>query len=278
MPALVQTAVKTLASLVYHVPMDHNTREIHWWIKYKIKNLFKYRTFDFFYKVELETITNCNRRCSYCPNSKTPKTPRLMEETIFKKAVADLADINYSGILAPHFYGEPLLDSRLPNLLSYAKQKLPNTSILLYTNGDYLSRELFLKLKDSGVNDFFVTEHENKPPKKFMEWHASASASDKKHIIFQKMNENSILSNRGGAAVVAHKKPFSKCSIPRNNLVINADGNVLLCCNDFFGKYVFGNIKEKPLIDIWHSEPYAKARNEINKGEFNLEICKKCRS
>ena len=35
-----------------------------------INNYIKYRQFDLFSIIEIETITACNKRCSYCPNSK----------------------------------------------------------------------------------------------------------------------------------------------------------------------------------------------------------------
>lgn len=270
--------LKKLIFSIYHVPFDHNFYEIFWYFKYKLKDLIKYKTFDFFYKVELETITICNRKCEYCPNFLYPKEKKLMNFNLFKKIIEDLVKINYSGIIAPHFYGEPLLDPRLSKLIRYIKKKLPKVCILIYTNGDYLDRNLFLKLSKNGVNKFFVTQHEDKPPKKFICWYKKASFLDKRKIIFQKINKNSILSNRGGLVKVKNKKQFKKCFMPKNNLVIDVDGNILLCCNDFFGRYKMGNIKEKSLIEIWNDARYRRLRKEISEGKFTLEICKKCSS
>lgn len=270
--------IKKLASLIYHVPFDHDLYEIYWYFKYKLKNLIKYRGFDFFYKVELETITVCNRRCKYCPNFLFPKEERLMDFNLFLKVIDDLVKINYSGIIAPHFYGEPLLDKRILEFSKYIKKKLPKAYILIYTNGDYLDKNLFTELVKSGVNKFFVTEHENKSPEKFMDWYKNAPFSNKRKIIFQKMDENSVLSNRGGLVRVKTKKKFKRCFMPQNNLVIDVDGNVLLCCNDFWGGYKFGNVKERSIIKIWKDEKYKKYRDEINRGKFSLQICKKCRS
>lgn len=270
--------IKNLILTVYHTPFNHIFYEVFWYFKYRLKNLIKYRTFDFFYKVELETITICNRKCEYCPNFFYPKEKKLMDFNLFKKIIDDLTVIDYSGIIAPHFYGEPLLDERLPELIKHIRKRLPKAYILIYTNGDYLNRSLFLELIRSGVTKFFVTEHENKPPKEFIEWYRTACHSDKRRIIFQKMDEDSLLSNRGGLVRVKNKKKFRKCSMPKNNLVIDVNGNILLCCNDFFGKYKFGNVKERSIIKIWQDKIYKNRRNEINKGNFSLEICRKCSS
>ena len=138
-----------------------------------------------------------------------------------------------------------------------------------------------IKLKEKGVKNFLVTQHENKPPKKFLEWYSSAPSSMKKNIIFKELNENSKLSNRGGLVKVKKRATvenmlYRHCPWARLGLFIDVNGNMLLCCNDFFGNHSFGNVKEKTIIEIWNGEKYKKLRSEINKGKFNLEICKKC--
>ncbi len=247
-------------------------------LKYTLKNLIKYKTTDVFHIVGIQTITACNRKCSYCPNSLYPREKKLIDPELFKKIINDLAAIDYSGAVSPFFYGEPLLDERLPELLSYARQKLPKARIYVHTNGDFLAKEVFEKLIKSGVNQFVITQHENKPPQKFMEWYKNASLKERNRIVFKKLDENSPLTNRGGLIKIKKKGKFISriCPLPKTALFIDVNGNLLLCCNDFFGNYSFGNVKEKPLIEIWNGEKYKKCREEISKSNFSLEICKKC--
>lgn len=82
-----------------------------------------------------------------------------MSEKLFKKIIDELASINFRGRVSPHFYGEPLLDKRLPDLVRYVREKLPFSSIVIFSNGDPLTINLFNKLIESGVNQFCITEH-----------------------------------------------------------------------------------------------------------------------
>src|SRR6185503_14926897 len=52
-------------------------------------------------KIEIETSTQCNRHCTYCPNSKPGFEHRrtsnaFMDKGMFEKLLADLKEIDYS--------------------------------------------------------------------------------------------------------------------------------------------------------------------------------------
>ena len=65
--------------------------------------------------VTLETITACNRRCSYCPNFEfdrgLTRNAKRMDGTLFIKIIDELAEIDSLETLMPHFSGEPLLSN-----------------------------------------------------------------------------------------------------------------------------------------------------------------------
>jgi cyclic pyranopterin phosphate synthase len=259
-------------------------RILYYFLKYRFKYLLKYRTLDLFIIVGLQTINVCNRKCAYCPNSLfPPKEKKLLDIKIFEKVIDDLAKIDYNGIVAPYLYGEPLLDERLPELISYASKKLPKASLFVFTNGDYLTQELCLRLIESGVKEFIVTQHENKPPQKFFEWYPSAPFSIKRKIFIKKLDEHSpLLSTRGGLVKIkkslfeSFNNCLKTCPWPKIILSVNINGDVLLCCNDFFGQYIFGNVQNKSVMEIWNDEKYKKYRDEIDHGKFSLKICKQC--
>jgi radical SAM protein with 4Fe4S-binding SPASM domain len=248
-------------------------------VKYRLKLFLKHWSFDNFYMIIIETTTSCNRRCSYCPNSLYSREQKLMDFNLFKKIISDLQKTDYNGIIAPHLQGEPLLDNRMPELISYAKEKLPHAAFHIYTNGDFLTKETFDKLVTSGVNKFCVTEHENKKSPQFLSWYEKATFADKRKIIFKKINQDSRLSNKGGLIKVKKNtiKPIgNRCLLGGFMFTINVDGECLLCSNDFFGQYSFGNVKDKSIMEIWNDKKYKKIRRDLNRGKFNLDICKKC--
>ncbi|MBW5394985.1 SPASM domain-containing protein [Brachyspira hampsonii] len=59
------------------------------------------------------------------------------------------------------------------------------------------------------------------------------------------------------------------------SLVISKDGNIILCCQDYFKKYIMGNVMEKSILEIWNS--YNDLRVKLLRDNIvELPICKKC--
>jgi 8-amino-3,8-dideoxy-alpha-D-manno-octulosonate transaminase len=50
-----------------------------------------------------------------------------MPKELFYKIINELWLIKYRGQITPTFYGEPLLDKRLPEFIEYLKTKLPDS-------------------------------------------------------------------------------------------------------------------------------------------------------
>lgn len=58
---------------------------------------------------------------------------------------------------------------------------------------------------------------------------------------------------------------------------INWNGDVVLCCMDYEGKVVLGNINEQTLINIWNGSQIQNYRDRHKKFQFNyLKICRDC--
>lgn len=222
----------------------------------KTKYFFKYGTFDFFNYINIELNTSCNRRCYYCPNSIYDrgliKNQKLMPEELFKKIINELAKINYTGKILPQNFGEPLLDKRLSYFIKYAKEKLPKAKIYVITNGDYLTKEKYREIKQAGADKIIVSPHDD--------------------VEYQEHGMN----NRGGLVETKNTCYNPRCLLPDNPVVIDYDGNIVLCCNDYLGVVKFGNVKRQRLIDIWNSQEYKKVRKDLKNRKFRFKICRKC--
>lgn len=238
------------------------------------------KTNNLFSNVEIETITACNLRCSYCPNSKFDrsliKNSKVMKKKLFYQLIDQLSELRFEGKIYPHFYGEPLLDKRLPFLVKYIKKKLPNTKVIIYSNGELLTTNLYKILVEAGVNKFRITKHFSKK-----------STNIKNIINYRKKNKDNVildyyeidktnLFNRGGIIKIKKEVSMKECSRPSTNLMIDHRGNVIICCNDYFSTVQFGNIKNEKLIDIWNKKYFKKIRCNLKKGIFDLDICKRC--
>ncbi len=266
---------------------------------YQISNLVKYGDPYFFNAVDIETITACNRRCSWCPNSIYDrgliKNKKLMDEKLFSKIIDELSELKFSGQIRFSFYGEPLLDERLNGFVKYTRGKLPKVDIFVFTNGDFLTLNLYKALSKNGVDFFIMTQHDEtiSPTMKELlkNFHKiSYNKKDFSHKFAYKLNgydttilhksiKSMKLCSRGGLLknIKPKKLTHLKCFLPTNCVVINHTGNVILCCDDYLGSIKFGNLKNESILEIWQKESSKKIRKELREGILRLEICKKCK-
>lgn len=67
------------------------------------------------------------------------------------------------------------------------------------------------------------------------------------------------------------------CSAPFDDIVILWNGDIVLCCYDYDGCNIIGNINEDAIVDIWNGEKIINIRDIFNKAEtFRLPLCGKC--
>jgi len=222
--------------------------------------------------VEIETYPLCNRRCSFCPitQDKTPK--KLMSNQLFEKIISELKELNFNGDICLSSYGEPLLDKRLAGFAKRIKADL-GSKIIINTNGDFLTVNRFRELVSAGIDIIIVSQHDKEPSAAIKNLFSQVNSAELNHLVFQKINEDSPLSNRGGSVEAKNLKLFD---CPIQNIYIRADGNVRFCCSDYYNEVKLGNVNQSKLIDIWNSPFYRKIRNNLKRGIFNLEICKRC--
>ena len=175
-------------------------------------------------------------------------------------------------------------DPRLLRWVEKMRQQLPECRIKIVTNGDYLNRNSYDAMLEAGVDVFFVSKHSKQLKKKCRELLASLSKEEfNTHIVYNDFysdfyEDQGMLTNRGGDVELkteAEKKPPVNCAYATYP-VINTFGDLIICCQDFHSKYVFGNIMERHLRDIWYDENNLKLRKRVFKSQFDLSICQDC--
>ncbi len=238
---------------------------------------------DIFTSVEIEINTSCNRRCSHCPNSIFDRgllqNEKLMPTELFHKIIDELAEIGFSGRISPHFYGEPLIDKRLVDFMGYIRKCIPRAKIVIFTNGDLLTSDMYLKLVEAGVNEFIVTQHDPLIPQGIVDLLSHFKSFDSlpvpvQYLIFDHVTP---LYNRGGLIDIEATDSLPNCALWNfGNVTIDHEGNVILCCSDFLRSNRFGCVKEKKLLDIWFDQRYKNVRKDLRSMNFQLPICKRC--
>jgi radical SAM protein with 4Fe4S-binding SPASM domain len=227
-----------------------------------------------FCTVNIETTGFCNRKCFFCFNhDRFPKRERgIMREETYKKIIDELAELKFCGRLSYAFYGEPLLDKRLPAFIEYARRRLPLCFIDIHTNGDVLDEELLITLVQNGVDHFLITNYDD-DEKPLLE---SLSRKYPSHVTFRSYRDFG-KTDRAGEIFKRGNTVQAPCLRPSSVLVVNWKGNVLLCCQDFYQSCSFGNVKGKGLWEIWNDKQFAYYRKELRSGNRQAtKICKHC--
>ena len=226
--------------------------------------------------VSIETTQHCNRRCTYCPVSSDPKPVRAMELRVFREIIGQLASIKFHGRLTYHFYNEPLLNSDLEKLVEYAARCLSGVDHVIYSNGDLLTAERAASLFDAGVTKFVVTDHGGKELTEPVRRAKRRPRILPSRIQFRRYTPDTALFNRGGLVKVENQRKLKYCAYPAYEMIIDVDGNVILCCNDYYASHQFGNVMQTPILEIWHSTAMSQLRDRLLRGHFDLPICKVC--
>ncbi|MFH0994718.1 MAG: SPASM domain-containing protein, partial [Pseudomonadota bacterium] len=67
-----------------------------------------------------------------------------------------------------------------------------------------------------------------------------------------------------------------RCSAPCDQLIVLANGDVTLCCEDYDGKLAIGNVRENDLARIWMSEKARAIRNGFSENRVVDPYCQNC--
>ena len=67
------------------------------------------------------------------------------------------------------------------------------------------------------------------------------------------------------------------CHYPWRTMIILHDGRVALCCLDFDGMQIAGDVTENTIAQVWNGEEYSRIRNDFKKLRYdNYPACMKC--
>jgi MoaA/NifB/PqqE/SkfB family radical SAM enzyme len=93
------------------------------------------------------------------------------------------------------------------------------------------------------------------------------------NLLYQTRLGEQALFNRGGLVEIDKLKPWPpRCLFADNPVAINYRGDVLICCNDYLGDVIFGNLCNESLEDIWSKPEFVKMRRQIERGVYELDI------
>lgn len=265
-----------------------------------------------FTRIQIQTVSWCNRSCVFCPSGKFPVEKVFMPVEVYHRIINQLQALNYTGRISPYLMNESLLDKRLAEFIAYTREHCPESWIAINTNGDALSETLLDRLFDAGLNSLDVNAYDS--PAQHAKHMALATRFTARrgdvtlrtgysNPFFQGDNiprstkllncrdmsfweprflariATPDLQNRSGnisgARQVAAPLPLG-CPRPSQQMYVNYHGEAVLCCNDWRFEVIMGDTAQATLAEIWMNDKYQRYRHNLQQKNRAMPLCATC--
>lgn len=235
--------------------------------------------------VELSIIDVCNRSCIFCPKSDSsiaPNTFQQMEMSLINKLCKNLESMNFKGTVTLCGYGEPLLHKNINNIVN-SLSKVSYVEIV--TNGDVISSKKIKELYDNNANKVLISMYDGPEQLEKFKIIIEESKVPKEFVILRdrwfdaKKDYGIKLTNRTGTISIGNQPKigeYKKCFYPSYQFLIDWNGDIFLCPQDWQRRVTMGNMMQTELFDIWTGKILTKYRKKLLLGERDLEPCKNC--
>jgi radical SAM protein with 4Fe4S-binding SPASM domain len=179
----------------------------------------------------------------------------------------ELKLLKFNGLILLGGYGEPLLHKDIldiSNSFSFA-------NVAIITNGDCLTKKLANSLLESGVKKILVSVYEEVEMPRLLE----VQKDFETFIVLRNRYSKFKLTNRGG--VLNEDCLHKKCYYPFYMVTIDANGDVMPCCQDWNRHYKIGNLWQDTFFECWTSSMMEKIRRQfIDSSMRTISPCNKC--
>jgi MoaA/NifB/PqqE/SkfB family radical SAM enzyme len=198
-----------------------------------------------------------------------------MSEECFERVLSELAKVRDDWEFHPYFRNDPLCDPDILRRTRRIKQVFPESFVRLTTNGDALNdSESIIETLNSGVDSIFISHYDGP----LSEIHTKVDKDFPRVVHHGKRYFDEIFYNRAGLVDVEYRNPkHDRCSLPFVKVYILWNGDIVLCCSDFYGTVVFGNIMKNGIEEIWDSYLWRRYRIKHMAGMGrDMLLCDKC--
>ena len=260
--------------------------------------------------VQIESTNICNARCVFCPRDQMHRRQGVMDEALFRKVVDDCAALGIRHVRL-HNYGEPFVDRHLTDKVAYAKQKgiaevgvISNGSLIdeqvargvieagldaINISVDASGREVFERTRVGLEYDKVIANIERlvriraelgrTHPKLILSFVRQDNSDEERAFIdhWRTIADKIHITELHNWAGTLNRNSDVRYPCYRQWLTFTVlwDGRVSLCCADFDGRVILGDMRTSNIRDIWESEAYRQMRREhLESG--GPEICRAC--
>lgn len=250
---------------------------------------------------EIEVTAHCNWGCRFCPVANDPKPRQTMPMDLFEEIIAKLAEVETIDYVTFQFFNEPTLDKyftdRVAVLARYGLQ------LALYTNASGLNRDKIDALSRHGVLRHLIVNLPSTDPQEFAELTGSRSyrrtvqnleqairAGFRVQIVVNGVGERlvrnltevarryeplgvevspSLTCDRVGEVGAEYFQDvrmggrLTGCGWPVHHANVSVRGDLFLCCNDYYQREVFGNIRDGSIDDLMSNDDAVRLRRRV---------------
>jgi len=267
--------------------------------------------------LDIETCTACNHRCIFCPVTDHPFAQEVMSQEVFIQLLDRLAGLRIIRISLNH-YNDPFMDRLLEQRVTQIARRRLCQRIVINTNAEPITRKRmeallpYRKLLDFNINlptvvsaERYHTLHGKGELQRVVE--NIDSLLEMKFSVRINIQKNMYSTEEDARSVMSQYKkrvPYIDIreSNTRLNLVLERDvlksgrlvgcawdrptrflhiavnGDLFLCCQDYFKRTVFGNLLRSPLDEVLNSEQRRKYLDYIYgvKDAPSDFLCRSC--
>jgi hypothetical protein len=249
-------------------------------------------------EVSIETLAQCNARCTFCPYTTLERIGTRMPDALIERLIDEMAEFKEPFFFSPFKVNEPLLDKRLIGLLQRFNEKCPHGTLRIFSNGSTLTEkaiEAIAGLKN--VAHLWVSLNEYRPEEyralMGLDFEQTARKLDGLHRAVEAGFPHEVVVSRVGMDVPfqyythARWPLFKQVLIKRDawidythahsdvvpdtpcgrwwELNITATGKAALCCMDGKGEYGFGDVNTQSLLDIYNHPTLRAWREGVSR-------------
>jgi radical SAM protein with 4Fe4S-binding SPASM domain len=262
--------------------------------------------------VRLETTNRCNAVCAFCPRLTMRRPTGIMEQGLFERLAREAAEGGCRS-LHLHNFGEPLLDPDLPERVALAKG-LGIKRVKIFSNGSLLFGERAERLLGSGLDEIkisidgadaeefarlrkglsletivdnaraFVKERDRAMPGRGPSVVAACTQTSDREATSRMLAgvvdavDYGRLHNWGGVMTSLGKRRLRKpCARLWQTFTVLWNGDVSLCCLDYEGAEILGQVREQTIREVWQDESYREVRDlhRLSRQE-QIPLCREC--
>lgn len=260
--------------------------------------------------VQIESTNICNAKCVFCPRDEMHRRQGIMTVDLFRRIVDECAALGITHVRM-HNYGEAFIDKRLVEKIRYAKQR-GIAEVGVISNGSLLTDDVVRGMIDAGLDAINISvdasgrevfestriglkydkvignierlirirsEMGRRRPKLILSFvRQNDSADEQAFIEHWKTIADKIhitdLHNWAGTLNTESDVNYP-CYRPWLTFTVLWDGRVSLCCADFDGHTILGDLNTSTIKDVWNSEPFRLVRRQhLENG--GPDICRAC--